>query len=169
MHAMEFRVLRKSDPTWRTNMKQPGNHFTYASTRLFATVTLAATMAFAPTLVFAADKDAHEDRVELRIKDMHAKLKITAEQEPQWVLVATVMRDDAKAMDALTQTRFDHAKDMTAIDDLKSYGEIATAHADGINKLTPVFTTLYTNMSDSQKKEADILFRHGPHKHSHKG
>ncbi|HXA47180.1 MAG TPA: Spy/CpxP family protein refolding chaperone [Burkholderiaceae bacterium] len=150
-------------------MKQPGNHFTNASARLFATVTLAATIAFAPVMVFAADKDAHEDRVELRIKDMHSKLKITAEQEPQWTLVATVMRDDAKAMDALTQTRFDHAKEMTAIDDLKSYGEIATAHADGINKLTPVFTALYSNMSDSQKQEADILFRHGPHKHAHKG
>jgi protein CpxP len=166
---MELHVLRKFDPTWRMNMKQIGNHFTHAGTRLFVAATLAATMVFAPVLVFAADKDAHEDRVELRIKDMHSKLKITAEQETQWVLVATVMRDDAKAMDALTQTRFDHAKEMTAIDDLKSYGEIATAHADGINKLTPVFSTLYSSMSDSQKKEADILFRHGPHKHSHKG
>jgi hypothetical protein len=57
---------------------------------------------------------------------------------------------------------------MTAVDDLKSYGEIADAHANGIKKLTPVFADLYTSMSDVQKKEADTLFRHGDHKHTHK-
>jgi hypothetical protein len=130
---------------------------------------LFAAIAAAPSMVFAADKDVHEERVELRIRDMHAKLKITADQESQWGQVASVMRDDAKKMDALTQTRFEHARDMTAIDDLKSYGEIATAHADGVNKLTPVFTTLYNTMSDAQKKEADALFRHGVNKRAHKG
>jgi len=130
---------------------------------------LFAAVAVAPSMVFAADNDAHEERVELRIRDMHAKLKITAEQESQWGQVASVMRDDAKKMDVLTQTRFEHAKEMTAIDDLKSYGEIATAHADGVNRLTPVFTTLYNAMSDSQKKEADTLFRHGVNKKAHKG
>jgi protein CpxP len=149
-------------------MKHLGNQFIYSSARLFTAATLLATIAFAPALVFAADKDAHEDRVELRIKDMHAKLKITTEQEPQWVKVATVMRDDAKTMDTLTQARVDQGKSMSAVDDLKSYGEIATAHADGINKLTPVFAALYSGMSDSQQKEADALFRHGINKHSHK-
>jgi hypothetical protein len=48
---------------------------------------------------------------------------------------------------------------MTAVDDLKSYGEIADAHADGIKKLTPVFAALYASMSDAQKKEADAIFR----------
>jgi hypothetical protein len=68
-------------------------------------------------------------------------------------------------MDELTQTRADHAKDMTAIDDLKSYGEITAAHADGIKKLTPVFAALYDTLSDAQKKDADALFRHGAHEH----
>ena len=53
---------------------------------------------------------------------------------------------------------------MTAVDDLKSYGEIADAHANGIKKLTPVFADLYASMSDAQKKEADTLFRHGDRK-----
>jgi hypothetical protein len=52
---------------------------------------------------------------------------------------------------------------MTAVDDLKSYGEIANAHADGIKKFIPVFESLYASMSDAQKKSADTLFRrHGP-------
>jgi protein CpxP len=119
-------------------------------------------------VVFATDKDAHEDRVELRIKDLHAKLRVTAEQEEQWAKVAQAMLDDAKIMDALTQIRVDHAKDMTDVDDLKSYGEIVDAHANGIKKLTPVFADLYASMTEAQKKEADAFFRYGNNKHGHK-
>ena len=149
-------------------MKLTGNQFTYASARLVAAAALVTTLAFAPGVVLAADKDAHEDRVELRIKNMHTKLMITPAQEEQWSKVAKVMQDDAKTMDTLTQARVDHAKDMNAVDDLKSYGEITEAHADGIKKLTPVFADLYASMSDAQKKEADTLFRDGDHKHGHK-
>ena len=144
------------------------NQFIYASTRLITSAALVATLVFAPGMTLAAEKDAHEDRTELRIKDMHAKLKITSTQEEQWGKVAQAMLDDAKTMDTLTQNRIDHAKDMTAVDDLKSYGEIADAHANGIKKLIPVFVDLYADMSDAQKKEADTLFREGDHKHGHK-
>lgn len=149
-------------------MKLSGNQFSYAGARLLAAATLVATMAFAPGVVLAADKDVHEDRTELRVKDMHDKLKITAAQEEQWAKVAQAMRDDAKTMDTLTQARVGHTKDMTAVDDLKSYGEIADAHANGIKKLTPVFADLYASMSDPQKKEADTLFRQGDRKHGQK-
>ena len=154
-------------------MKLSGNQFTYASARLITAAALAFTLVFATGVVLATDKDAHEDRAELRIKDMHAKLKITSAQEEQWAKVAQAMLDDAKIMDTLTQTRVDHAKDMTAVDDLKSYGELADAHADGIKKLTPLFAALYSSMSDAQKKAADTFFRQGyneyaDHKQSHK-
>ncbi len=149
-------------------MKPSGNQFIYASIRLIKSATLAATLVFLPGIALAIDKDAHEDRTELRIKDMHAKLKITSAQEEQWAKVAQVMLDDAKTMDALTQIRVDHAKDMTAVDDLKSFGEIADAYANGIKKITPVFADLYASMSDAQKKEADAFFRYGYEKHSHK-
>ena len=149
-------------------MKLKGNKLTYVSLRFITAATLVATLVFAPGVVLAIDKDAHEDRTELRIKEMHAKLKITPAQEEQWAKVAQVMLDDAKTMDALTQIRVDHAKDMTAVDDLKSFGEIADAYANGIKKMTPVFTDLYASMSDAQKKEADVFFRYGYEKHSHK-
>lgn len=149
-------------------MKPSSNQLTYARTSLITAAALVAAIAFAPALAIAHDKDVHEDRVELRIKDMHAKLKITAPQEDQWGQVTKVMRDDAKTMDTLTQSRHEHAKSMTAVEDLTSYGEIASAHADGIKKLTPVFAALYTNMSDTQKTEADALFRHGDRKQANK-
>ena len=144
------------------------NQFVSARTRLITSAALVAMLVFASGIALAIDKDAHEDRTELRIKDIHAKLKITSMQEEQWAKVAQAMLDDAKTMDALTQNRIDHAKDMTAVDDLKSYGEIADAHANGIKKLIPVFASLYVDMSDVQKKEADTLFREGDHKHGHK-
>jgi hypothetical protein len=122
-----------------------------------------AAIAPAPSPVPAA-KASSEERVEARIKNMHAKLKITQTQEEQWSKVAQVMRDNAKSMDALTHARFEHAKTMSAVEDLKSYGEITDAHADGIKKFTPVFAALYGSMSDAQKKEADALFRHGGRK-----
>ena len=156
-------------------MKLYGNLFPVASTRLFMAVALLVALVFAPGVVLATNKVAHEDRAELRIKDMHTKFKITAAQEEQWAKVAAVMIDNGKTMDTLTQARVDHAKDMNAVDDLKTYGEVAEAHADGIKKLTPLFADLYASMSDVQKKEADTLFRHGyhehgghKHKHSHK-
>jgi protein CpxP len=64
-------------------MKLSGNQFIYASARLISSAALAATLVFAPEVSFAIDKDAHEDRTELRIKEMHAKLKITSGQEEQ--------------------------------------------------------------------------------------
>jgi len=132
--------------------------------RLLAAIGVAMTLAFAPVMVLGANKDAHEDRAEHRVSDMHSKLKITPPQEAQWAKVADIMRENAKAMDTLTQARADHAKTMTAVDDLVSYGEIADAHAAGIKKLTPAFATLYASMSDAQKKDADKLFSRGDEK-----
>ncbi len=124
-------------------------------------VTLFAICAFATGSVAAAGKDVHGDRAELRIKDLHTKLKITAAQEPQWVKVAAAMRQNAQTIDALTGARIKREKDMTAVDDLNSYAKIADAHADGIKNLLPSFTALYNSMSETQKGEADTLFRRG--------
>ena len=140
-------------------MERKSHQFTYAAARALGAAVLVATIAFAPGPVFAA-KASSEDRVETRIKDMHAKLKITQAQEDQWAKVAQVMRDNEKTIEPLIKARVENAKTMTAVDDLKSYAEITDAHADGIKKFTPVFATLYASMSDAQKKDADTLFHH---------
>ncbi len=144
-------------------MKASGNQS--VRTHIVAVTALVATLAFTPVAVFAVDKDAHEDRVELRINHMHNKLTITAAQEAQWGKVKQAMLDAAKTMDNLTQTRADHAVEMNAVENLESYGEISDAHAAGIRKLIPAFADLYASMSDAQKKKADTLFRRGGHEH----
>lgn len=149
-------------------MKQNPLQFTQASARLLAAAALAASLVFAPGAVLAADKVSHVVRAEQHGKKMHDKLMITQAQEEQWGKVAQVMAENATTMDTLTQARADRAKEMTAVDDLKSYGEITDAHADGIKKLTPVFATLYASMSDPQKKVADTLFRRGDRQGMHR-
>jgi len=140
-------------------MKRSSNQSTYAVARAVVLAVLFAVIAFGPGVALAA-KGSGEARVEVHIADMHAKLKITPAQEDQWSKVAEVMRENARSMDALARSRFEHAKTMTAVEDLQSYGEITDAHADGIKRLTPVFAALYASMSDAQKKEADAMFRH---------
>jgi hypothetical protein len=54
---------------------------------------------------------------------------------------------------------------MNAVDDLKSYGEIAEAHAAGIKKFVEAFEPLYSSMSDDQKKAADRAFVQRVQKH----
>jgi periplasmic protein CpxP/Spy len=139
-------------------MKRSSHQSMYAVARAVASAVLFAAIAFGPGVVFAA-KDSGEPRVEAHIASMHAKLNITPAQEEQWTRVAEVMRENARTLDALTRSRFERADKMTAVDDLKSYGEITEAHLDGIKKLTPVFATLYDGMSDAQKKQADTMFR----------
>lgn len=138
--------------------------FHHSSARLIAAAALAVSLISAPLLAGAAGRLGHEERTVMRVKQMHDRLMITEAQEPQWGKVAQAMNDNAKTLDKLTQARIDQAKEMTAVDDLKSYGEITQAHAEGIQTLTPVFATLYDSMSAPQKKQADIIFRHGERK-----
>ena len=141
-------------------MERNGRRFTFSAARAIGAAALVATIALASGPVVAA-KASIGERVEARITNMHARLKITQAQEEQWAKVAQSMRDSEKAIEPLIKTRKDNAKTRTAVDDLKSYGEITDAHADGIKQFTLAFVPLYDSMSDAQKKEADTLFRHG--------
>jgi hypothetical protein len=145
-------------------MKRIANQFTYPTILAVAAVLLAfMILASATPSIAASPKASKANTVEARINELHTKLMITPEQEESWNKVAEVMRDDAKTMEALIKARTENASTMTAIDDLKSYGEIAQAHADGIKNFMAVFEPLYTGMSDAQKKSADMLFRHHGH------
>ena len=101
--------------------------------------------------------ESGKQRVEERIKALHEKLGITADQETKWTAVAKVMRKNEAELHALVEKR--HAtENASAVDDLKSYQAIAEAHVRGIKKLIPVFEDLYNSMSEDQKKNADDVF-----------
>lgn len=98
--------------------------------------------------------------IERRIADLHRRLGITAAEEPQWITVAQVMRDNAQAVAAAATAREEKLATMSAVDNLRSFQLLAQAHADGLDKLADAFASLYATMSDEQKKTADAVFRY---------
>ena len=150
-------------------MNQRNNKIAKSAGRAVMAATFVTAMFFTAVPAIAAS-DPNEARTEARISDIHNKLKITADEEDQWAKIARIMRENDKKMDELTDARMANEKNMNAIDDLKSYGDIVDEHADGIRRFTPEFAKLYADMSVSQKTEANKLFHHeGEHKgHNHK-
>jgi hypothetical protein len=68
------------------------------------------------------------------------------------------MRENAQAIDVVLRERAANLHAMNAVDDLRSYQHLADAHAEGLKKLVPAFESLYHNMSEDQKKNADAVF-----------
>jgi hypothetical protein len=96
---------------------------------------------------------------EERITDLHTRLHITAQQQPQWDQFAQVMRDNAKDLDSAYQQRATTFDKMNAVENMQSYAQIEQTRAQDLQKLVPAFQTLYSALSDDQKKSADQLFR----------
>jgi protein CpxP len=107
----------------------------------------------------SADARSMEKRVETRITELHAKLRITTAQQPQWDAFATVMRSNAQHMDATLVTDAGGLSKMTAVDQMKSYAAITDQHAKDMASLLPAFQTLYDSMTPEQKVNADAYFR----------
>lgn len=99
-----------------------------------------------------------QQHVERRIKELHEKLKITSAQEEKWGIVAQTMRENEKTISQLITARHQNPEKMSAVDDLKSYENIAQAHVDGLKLLIPVFASLYNDMSGAQRSNADQAF-----------
>ncbi|MEO6920367.1 MAG: Spy/CpxP family protein refolding chaperone [Collimonas sp.] len=96
--------------------------------------------------------------IEKHIKDLHAKLKITAAEETQWAAVTKAMHDNADELDKVIDKRDAMIGNASAVDNLNAYGDIARAHADAIKNLSAAFAPLYAAMPDDQKKLADQVF-----------
>ena len=112
----------------------------------------------------AAGKNA-EERVEQRIKELHAQLRITAAERPQWDQFVQVMRENARDMDQAWLQRVDQFQSMNALQNMQSYEQIAEQHAQHLQKLVPAFQSLYNAMPDQQKQLAHQVFRANAERH----
>jgi hypothetical protein len=112
-----------------------------------------------------AGKNA-EERVENRIRELHAQLRITPAEEPQWNEFAAVMRDNARSMDERFRERAQGFESMNAVQNMQSYEKLAQAHAQDMDKLVPAFQKLYDAMPDQQKQLADQVFRANAEQHA---
>jgi protein CpxP len=92
-------------------------------------------------------------------KDLRAKLHITPAQEPQWDQFAQVMRQNARDMNQAGMNRAQQIPSMNAVQDMKSYQQLAEAHVQRLQKLIPAFEALYNAMPPQQQQLADQVFR----------
>jgi hypothetical protein len=106
-----------------------------------------------PTAQAAADQ---------RITALQAQLRITSPQMPQWSAFAQAMRDNATSTDALFRQRAGTAASMTAVENMRSYAQLARAYADNTEALAQAFETLYGVLTPEQQQTIDALFRQQP-------
>jgi len=99
-----------------------------------------------------------EERVERRITELRAQLRITPAEQQQWDQFAGVMRENARDMDQIFIQRAQQLGSMTALQNMQSYEQLADAHAQHLQKLVAAFQSLYQAMPDQQKQLADQVF-----------
>ena len=116
----------------------------------------------APAAMPPGASSATQKAVEQRIAALAAKLAITPAQQPDWTAFAQVMRDNAANTDKLFAQRAQNAATMNAVDNMKSYADIARGYADNTQRLSDAFVVLYGKLSSEQKQTADVLFRQAP-------
>lgn len=97
-----------------------------------------------------------------RISALQTQLRITPAQTPQWNAFAQAMRDNANSTDALFRQRAGAAATMTAVENMKSYAQVARAYADNTEALAQAFEALYGVLTPDQRQTVDTLFRQQP-------
>ena len=102
---------------------------------------------------------ARSAAIERRIADIHSRLKITPAEQKPFDDFAQVMRDNAQRMAGLVEKRQETAASGSAVDQMRSYSDMAQAHADDMQHLTTAFSALYEALSPDQRKLADTSFR----------
>jgi periplasmic protein CpxP/Spy len=106
------------------------------------------------------------ERVERRISELHAQLRITPAEQQQWDRFAGVMRENARDMDQTLIHRAQQFPSMNAVQNMQSYEQMAEIHARHLQKLVPAFQSLYDTMPDQQKRLADQVFRANAEQHA---
>lgn len=100
-----------------------------------------------------------QSAAEQRIRALQTQLHVTDAQMPQWNAFAQAMRDNATSTDTLFRQRASSAAAMSALDNMKSYAQVARAYTDNTEALANAFEVLYGVLSDQQKQTIDTLFR----------
>lgn len=131
--------------------------------RLLAVALFAcATCVWSQTRTTPGPAAAHDEGVDAHIRELHAELKITPDEEAQWAKVADAIRTSSKSTDDLIEERHNHISHETALENLQEWADIAQTHADGSKAVLAAFEPLYEAMPDAQKKTADEVFRRHP-------
>jgi LTXXQ motif family protein len=123
---------------------------------------LAETSAKAQDSSTAAASTTAQDAVAGRIKYLHDRMRVRAEQEQLWEAVAQAIRASAGNTAPLLKDRFRATSNGTALEVLRSYESLGEAQLDSLKKFMTAFEAFYGGLSDAQKKIADAILREGP-------
>jgi periplasmic protein CpxP/Spy len=141
--------------------------------RALASVLLASSIVLAAAAALAQDTNAGAapsgqtapsqavDPTAARIKYLHDRLRITAEQEDLWDRVGQAIRDNSQNLAPLLKERRRAATSGSAPEVLHAYEALGEAQLDSQRKIVTVFEPLYASLSESQKKIADAIIREG--------
>jgi len=117
----------------------------------------------------AVSRPSAVEYTEAQIKQLQGALNITEAQQEVWDNLTQVMRENAKDMDALTDTlakeRAESTKTMNAVEHMKLHSRITAAHSDQLEKFIPPFEAFYSSLSDEQRKTTDTIFQTGRYGH----
>ncbi len=130
--------------------------------RMTAPALLAAILLASPVLAQPAPGSApakRDAKIERRISELHARLKVTPSEEGQFSTFADVMRENARRMDGLAGQHAQAVSSGSAVDQMKSYATLAQAHAEDAQRLVPAFSNLYDVLTPEQKKAANESFK----------
>lgn len=100
-----------------------------------------------------------ETQIDKRITQMHARLRITPDQEPTWTNFAGVMRANAAATDQAYRRHATTIGTMSAVENLRAFTQIEQTRAQGLQTLLASFETVYNGLATDQKQSADAIFR----------
>jgi cytochrome c551/c552 len=130
-----------------------------AAAMLIAVPYAATAQSVPPPPQTATNPPSPQSAADQRIQALRTQLHITDAQVPQWNAFAQAMRDNATSTDALFRQRATSAATMSALDNMKSYAQVARAYADNTEALATAFEALYGVLADQQKQTIDTLFR----------
>jgi hypothetical protein len=152
-------------------MKRKADQIIFSSTVVIVIVAFLSAIFFVnPNLSFAASgknksqaiaRKSAVEYTEAQINRLQSTLNITEDQQELWNKLTSVMRENAKDMDAFTKERAENAKPINAVEHLKLHRQITEEHLAQLKKLIPPFEAFYNSMSDQQKNITDIIFRTG--------
>jgi LTXXQ motif family protein len=101
------------------------------------------------------------DPTAARIKYLHDRLRITAEQEDLWEKVGQTIHDNERNLTPLRKERLRTTTGGSALELLHAYDALGQAQLDSLKNIVTVFEPLYASLSESQKKIADAILREG--------
>lgn len=139
----------------------------FASSLLASSIVLAADAVPAQNANTGAAADSQTapspaaDPTGARVRYLHDRLRITAEQEELWDKVGQAIRDNARDLAPLLKERFRATTSGTAPELLHAYEALGQAQLDSLRNIITVFEPLYASLSESQKKIADAILREG--------